>query len=274
MKETNSICGFGALLRAFHVLTKTPLCAALILLFAAQAAQAIDAFRIATGFDKPLCLAAPPGDSERLFVAEQTGRIRIINLASRTVNPTPFLDVSGEITTQGNEQGLLGLAFDPGYSTNGRFYISYTAPGGSFGNGVSHIAQLTVSANPDIADPSSLLTLLSFDSHRPITTQVGSVLARARVTKAIYTSTRETAAISTTRGSAISNRVGMRKVPRRCSGKSSGFTSKMLLALTAFRRTTLSLVRRPKSRRFGYGAFAIRGVIVSIARPAICLSVM
>src|SRR5262249_49117577 len=102
-------------------------------------------------------------DSGRLFVAEQTGKIKIINLASRTINPTPFLDVSGQITAEGNEQGLLGLAFDPSYATNGRFYISYTAPGGSFGNGVSHIAQLTVSTDPDVADPSSLLTLLSFD---------------------------------------------------------------------------------------------------------------
>jgi hypothetical protein len=163
MKKTNSICSFCAVIRAFHVLIRTPFCAALILLFGTEAALAIDALRIATGFDKPLCLAAPPGDSARLFVVEQTGKIKIINLASRTVNPTAFLDVSGEITALGNEQGLLGLAFDPSYSTNGRFYISYTAPGGSFGNGVSHIAQLTVSANPDVADPSSLLTLLSFD---------------------------------------------------------------------------------------------------------------
>lgn len=55
------------------------------------------------------------------------------------------------------------MTFDPNYAVNGRFYIYYTAPGGAFGNGVSHIAQLTVSSDPDIADPASELTLLAFD---------------------------------------------------------------------------------------------------------------
>lgn len=135
-----------------------------LLFLAAPLIQAgIDAERIATGFKQPLGLAAPPGDTSRLFVIEQTGKIKIIQLASRTVNATPFLDVSGEITALGTEQGLLGLTFDPNYAANGRFYIAYTAPGGSFGNGVSHIAQLTVSANPNIADPASERTLLMFD---------------------------------------------------------------------------------------------------------------
>ena len=93
---------------------------------------------------------------------QQSGQIRIINLPSRTVNATPYLDISSEIV-YGGEQGLLGLAFDPNYATNGRFYLNYTAPGGAFGQGVTHIAQLTVSTDPDVADPGSELTLLTFD---------------------------------------------------------------------------------------------------------------
>ena len=50
------------------------------------------------------------------------------------------------------EEGLLGLAFDPNYATNGRFYVYYVAPGGSFGQGVSHVALFRVSSDPDIAD--------------------------------------------------------------------------------------------------------------------------
>ena len=61
------------------------------------------------------------------------------------------------------EQGLLGMAFDPNYATNGKFYLNFTVPGGAFGNGVTHVSQFTVSANPDIADPNSERILLRFD---------------------------------------------------------------------------------------------------------------
>jgi len=128
----------------------------------AQASLRVDAMRVAGGFTAPLYVTAPPGDTSRLFVVQQSGQIKIIKLPSRTVNATPYLDVSSEIV-YGGEQGLLGLAFDPNYATNGRFYINYTAPGGAFGQGVTHVAELTVSADPDIADPGSELALLTFD---------------------------------------------------------------------------------------------------------------
>jgi glucose/arabinose dehydrogenase len=131
--------------------------------FQAQAAPPqLDALRVAGGFTAPVFVTAPPGDTSRLFVVQQSGQIKIIKLPSRTVNAIPYLDVSAEIV-YGGEQGLLGMAFDPNYASNGRFYINYTAPGGSFGAGVTHIAQLTVSANPDIADPASERALLTFD---------------------------------------------------------------------------------------------------------------
>ena len=122
----------------------------------------LDAARVAGGFTAPLYVTAPPGDTSRLFVVQQTGEILIINLPSRTVNAIPYLDISREIV-YGGEQGLLGMAFDPNYATNGRFYLNYTAPGGSFGAGVSHIAEFTVSSDPDIANPRSEATLLKFD---------------------------------------------------------------------------------------------------------------
>ena len=95
-------------------------------------------------------------------MCNRQAEILIINLPSRTVNAIPYLDISRKIV-YGSEQGLLGMAFDPNYATNGRFYLNYTAPGGSFGAGVSHIAEFTVSSDPDIANRGSEATLLTFD---------------------------------------------------------------------------------------------------------------
>ena len=122
----------------------------------------LDAARVAGGFTAPVFVTAPPGDTSRIFVVQQSGQIKIINLPSRTVNATPFLDISGEVNFSG-EEGLLGLAFDPNYASNRRFYINYSAPGGSFGAGVSHTAEFLVSADPDIADPTSEATLFTYD---------------------------------------------------------------------------------------------------------------
>jgi hypothetical protein len=74
----------------------------------------IEAVRIATGFDVPLYVCAPPGDNTLLFVAEQHGKIKIINVPSNTVNPTPFLDISSKVG-QGQGPGILGMTFDPNW---------------------------------------------------------------------------------------------------------------------------------------------------------------
>ncbi len=128
----------------------------------AQAVPGLDANRLVGGFNLPLFVTAPHGDTRRLFVVQQSGEIRIVDLTTRTVKPTPFLDLSGEVSLN-DEEGLLGLAFDPNYATNGRFFVYYVAPGGSFGEGVSHVALFRVSSNPDIAHAASERTLLTFD---------------------------------------------------------------------------------------------------------------
>ncbi|MEI7728731.1 MAG: PQQ-dependent sugar dehydrogenase [Verrucomicrobiota bacterium] len=75
-------------------------------------------------FAKPVCLVVAPGDTNRLFVVEQAGRIAVItNLARPTW--TLFLDIS-ERVVYGGEQGLLGLAFHPQYRSNHYFYVFYT----------------------------------------------------------------------------------------------------------------------------------------------------
>ncbi|HKQ46486.1 MAG TPA: PQQ-dependent sugar dehydrogenase [Phycisphaerae bacterium] len=116
--------------------------------------------RVSSGLSLPLFVTAPPGDTSRIFIVEQRsgniGRIRILNIPANTLNATPFLSITGVTTS--DEQGLLGLAFDPDYATNGFFYVNYTTTGGGAA-GHTVIARYTVSANPDIADAASAVIL-------------------------------------------------------------------------------------------------------------------
>jgi glucose/arabinose dehydrogenase len=90
----------------------------------------------------------------RLFVLEQAGKILIIK--NGELLPTPFLTLAQVDSSA--EGGLLGLAFDPQFNTNGHFYVYYTKTGDPSTNQVS---RFTVSAtNPDTADPNSELLIL------------------------------------------------------------------------------------------------------------------
>jgi glucose/arabinose dehydrogenase len=111
--------------------------------------------QIASGLSSPLYLTTAPGDPSRLFIVEQTGAIRIIK--DGTLLPVPFLDISGEILV-GGEQGLLGLAFDPEYASNGRFVVHYSNQVGD-----THLSIFNVSSNPDIADPATERLILTAD---------------------------------------------------------------------------------------------------------------
>jgi len=99
---------------------------------------------------------AHAGDS-RLFLVEQTGRIKILN-ANGTLETTPFLNLS-TLVSNGNEQGLLGLAFHPNYATNGYFYVNYTDVSGD-----TVIARYSVnSGNANTANASSALIIKTID---------------------------------------------------------------------------------------------------------------
>ncbi len=119
------------------------------------AATALTTVEVGSGFVDPIFVTSPPGDTARIFVVEQGGRIKIVENGSTLA--TPFLDI-GSIISSGGERGLLGLAFHPQYSENGYFFINYTDT-----NGDSHIARCKVSSNPDIADQDSLTTILFVD---------------------------------------------------------------------------------------------------------------
>lgn len=85
----------------------------------AATASAPAATLVASGFNQPLFLTAPVGDA-RLFVVEKGGRIQVLANGVKSV----WLDISTQVDTAG-ERGLLGLAFDPGFASNGRFYVDY-----------------------------------------------------------------------------------------------------------------------------------------------------
>jgi len=111
---------------------------------------------VASGLARPVFVTHAPGDFSRIFIVEQrsgsTGRIRILDLATNTLLPTPFLSVPGVSTS--SEQGLLGLAFHPDYENNGFFYINYTSS--STGSNTTHVDRYQVSAgDPNVADPNT-----------------------------------------------------------------------------------------------------------------------
>jgi glucose/arabinose dehydrogenase len=118
----------------------------------ASGAGAIRLAPVATGLDKPLLVVSPPGDA-RLFVVEQSGRIRIVQ-RGRLLGGA-FLNVSRLIST-GNEQGLLGLAFHPKYAENGRFFVNYTNTRGD-----TRVVEYRVSGNPNRAAASTARVLLA-----------------------------------------------------------------------------------------------------------------
>ena len=84
-------------------------------------------------------------------------------LANGKIKKKNFLNIQSRLTTAG-EEGLLGMAFDPNYNANGKFYLDFVVPGGTFGSGVTHVSQFQVSAkNPNIANVSREKVLLTFD---------------------------------------------------------------------------------------------------------------
>ncbi|HEX7190581.1 MAG TPA: PQQ-dependent sugar dehydrogenase [Thermoanaerobaculia bacterium] len=108
---------------------------------------------VAGGLVKPTSIVNA-GDA-RLFITQQTGRIAIYD--GTGILPQPFLDVSSLISTNGEERGLLGLAFSPHYRDDGTFYIDYTNTAGN-----TVIARYHASAaDPNRADPATAQIILT-----------------------------------------------------------------------------------------------------------------
>ncbi len=127
----------------------------------------IDATRVATGLTVPLFVTAPPGDVNHLFIVQQNGVIKVLDLNTGQISATPFLTVAVDST---GERGLLGLAFDPNYATNGYFYIYRTVPGTTAHNEVD---RYQVSSTTGVADPASETPVITLDNLGPANHNAG-----------------------------------------------------------------------------------------------------
>src|SRR5262245_60228220 len=136
-----------------------------IFLFSAplHAQQRVTLEGAVSGLSTPVFFTNAKDGTNRRFVIEQVGRIRVLQPGSS--NFTTFLDISSRVLFN-NERGLLGLAFHPQFSRNGRFFVNYTRQPDS----ATVIAEFHVSpTNPNVADPTQnvLLTIPQpYENHK------------------------------------------------------------------------------------------------------------
>jgi glucose/arabinose dehydrogenase len=122
-------------------------------------------------FNQPVGIYSAGDGTNRLFVVEQTGAIRVFENSGSTATSKVFLDISDRVLYDG-EQGLLGLAFHPNYVENGYFYVNYVADNPRR----TIIARYSVTANdPDQADQNSEIILL--EVNQPFSNHNGGQLA-------------------------------------------------------------------------------------------------
>jgi glucose/arabinose dehydrogenase len=125
--------------------------------------------RVAGGFVQPVHVAHAGDGSGRIFVVEQAGRIRILD--NGVVLLSPFLDISAKLACCG-EQGLLSVAFPPGFASKRYFYVNYTRNP----DGATVVARYRVSAgNANVADPASEEAILTIP--QPFSNHNGGQLA-------------------------------------------------------------------------------------------------
>ncbi len=108
-----------------------------------------------TGLNRPIDIVDAGDGSNRLFIVEQPGTVRVWNGTSLLA--TPFTNIASRLSTGGGEQGLLSMAFHPRYDTNGYFFLYYTNTAGDI-----ELARGKVSAaDPNVANPDSFWVMMS-----------------------------------------------------------------------------------------------------------------
>jgi glucose/arabinose dehydrogenase len=138
--------------------------------------EGIRATRVAEGLDQPVFAATPPDDPTRLLVVEKGGTIQVVDAATGERAERPFLDVSAEIATEG-EQGLLGLALAPDFATSGRFFVDLTNRAGD--TEIREYRAVPGATGPGSmggADPASGRVLLTIDQPAGSTNHKGGWL--------------------------------------------------------------------------------------------------
>jgi Glucose / Sorbosone dehydrogenase len=148
--------------------TLVPVTAALILAVTAPPAAAQQLLPVVSGLSQPVFVGHAGDGSNRLFVVERAGVIKVLQPGAST--PTVFLDIHTRVLSNGSEQGLLGLAFHPSYESNGRFFVFYTRTAGEI-----VIAEYHIGPNPNVADLAE--TILLTIPHPGFSNHNGGMLA-------------------------------------------------------------------------------------------------
>lgn len=125
---------------------------------------------IAGGFDEPVFLGGAGDGSGDRYVVEQRGRILRLD-ADDLVDPEPVLDITDRVLHH-HERGLLGLAFHPGFATNGRFFVAYSRRD----DGATSISEFSL-ASPDPLRPTEATERPLLVIAQPWTTHKGGMLA-------------------------------------------------------------------------------------------------
>jgi glucose/arabinose dehydrogenase len=116
---------------------------------------------------RPVFLTYPPDGTNRIAVVDQDGQVFILDNERATSTVHTFLDVRNRVSRASNEEGLLGLAFDPHYAQNGFFYLYYSA---SPPPRRTVLSRFHVSKDANAADPASETVLLEvpqpFPNHK------------------------------------------------------------------------------------------------------------
>ncbi len=123
---------------------------------------------VAEGLASPLVVVESPDNSGRIFIVDQGGQIYILKDGQRISQP--FLDITGKVVqreTVQDERGLLGLAFHPGFESNGRFFVFYSGALSATGplgwDHTNYIAEYSVPPGTDQANAGSERILLAID---------------------------------------------------------------------------------------------------------------
>jgi glucose/arabinose dehydrogenase len=122
-------------------------------------------------FSLALFLTHAGDGTNRIFVVQQRGLIRVFPNDSTISSAPTFLNLTNKVSSSGNERGLLGLAFHPNYSSNRYFYVNYTRQS----DGATIVSRFTTQAgDPNKADSLSELVLLTIT--QPFTNHNGGMI--------------------------------------------------------------------------------------------------
>jgi len=134
--------------------------------------QNVDLQLVEDGFASPIGVVPIPDNSGRMIVIDQVGMLWVLDASGNKI-ATPFIDLTSRMVTLNpgfDERGLLGVAFHPNYTSNGRLFIYYNAPPRAGGptptttwNNLARFSEFHISADPNVVDMNSERVFLEID---------------------------------------------------------------------------------------------------------------